>query len=128
MTHRFAPARGTRADLRVKDTRPGADKRTAGRLPEFRTEEEKEQYWKLERERQECLKAKDEDPTPKRPTYNFENFERDWKQGQKAPTKALRRALRDAGLDPNHYLTCRDAAKDLRALQAKPNRPTNPVG
>jgi hypothetical protein len=98
--------------------------RTAGRLPDFRTPEEEAEYWKLERERQKKLEEK-EGTEPKRPTYNFEWNDDDWKQGLRPPTKALRRALREAGLDPDHFITSREAVKALRRQRY---RPTPTVG
>jgi hypothetical protein len=95
-----------------------------GRLPEFRTLEEEAEYWRLERERQRRLEEK-KHTDPKQPTYNFEWNNRDWKQGLRPPTKALRRALREEGLDPDHFLTSKDAVKALRKQRY---RPTPPVG
>jgi hypothetical protein len=56
---------------------------------------------------------------PKRPKYNHEWSDRDWKQAYTPPTKALRGRLREAGLNPNDYLTSRDA---LRALKREERR------
>jgi hypothetical protein len=83
-----------------------------GRLPDFRTPEEEAEYWRQEHERQKRLK--DKEKKPKRPTYNHEWNDRDWKQGYKPPTKALRRRLREAGLNPDAYLTSRGAVRALK--------------